>query len=268
MKNFYKKVFIAPDGKVRKSEIKSLSNFSNTTIYLLLFILTFYFQGCSMFCDSGSGNVIKEKRSIANFTEIDVGEEANLILRKDQNYSVEIEVDDNIMKSVKTEVKNNCLCISTDGCVQNLTKFNIYIAMPEITELQVDGSGEVKGESEFKTKTLKLETNGSGSIQLRVDVEELQVEISGSGSVHLNGKTNQLQTEINGSGSLYALQLESNEADLDIGGAGNCNVNVIKTLKADISGSGSVSYSGNPQNLDTDVKGSGSIKPVALKDSL
>ena len=75
------------------------------------------------------------------------------------------------------------------------------------------------------------------------------------------GKADSQDIDISGSGSYEALDLESKEAEIDLGGSGKASVNVLDDLDVTISGSGSVQYRGNPTVIQ-DIRGSGEVRKL------
>ena len=90
---------------------------------------------------------------------------------------------------------------------------------------------------------------------------EVTASIYGSGKVTLKGETRKVTLECTGSGDLNAVDLLSEEANVDIKGSGNASVHSSKSLQVDVKGSGDVRYKGNP-SIRSDIHGSGNIKKL------
>lgn len=234
----------------------------NTSFIITAFSIIVLLHGCSMFCEKGSGNVIRKEFDVTAFSELDIQDIGTVYISQGDNCSMTIETDDNIMEMVEAKVKGDELKISTGSCVENLTKFDIYITLRELKELEISGSVEVFGKTMIETGKLEILADGSGDIILDIDAEELETEISGSGKVRLKGKADSHELEIKESGSFDGLYLITNHADIDVNGSGDCMTHVNKTLKAEVKGSGDLKYSGNPQETDTKISGTGSISVI------
>jgi hypothetical protein len=55
--------------------------------------------------------------------------------------------------------------------------------------------------------------------------------------------------------------MEADHYSVKISGSGKCKINVGDSLEANISGSGSVYYKGDPDKIRSNVSGSGKVKP-------
>ncbi|MBT3209219.1 MAG: DUF2807 domain-containing protein [Bacteroidetes bacterium] len=223
-------------------------------------LVSLFLPGCFINCIVGSGDVVSEERNVEAFNSIDLSGTANVYISKNRKNKVEIKTDDNILPLVETFVKNGKLFISNKNCISKTTVFDIYISMAEIEELNVSGSGQIHSEDKFKSNEIKLIVSGSGEILIDIKANFVKSRISGSGEIELKGNTDRQDVRISGSGEYNSFDLFSNIAIVDVSGSGNCEVNVEKSLEAEVSGSGDIEYKGEPKEVNTKVSGSGSIK--------
>jgi hypothetical protein len=178
----------------------------------------------------------------------------------------------------------------------------VYITVKDITGLSVSGSGELITEGKITTDQLDLNVSGSGSLQTdvnvsgdmeadvsgsgRIDVkgsckridsdisgsgkvvaaltisEVASVGISGSGKFECSGTAKEIKTNISGSGKVHAANLEVEVCNVRISGSGDVEINVKSELDANISGSGTVSYKGNPSHVNGNSSGSGKVRKM------
>jgi hypothetical protein len=184
----------------------------------------------------------------------------------------------------------------------NDEKIVVYITVKDLEGLSVSGSGDLIGEGKFKTNNLDLNVSGSGSLMLEADAngalgadvsgsgqiefkgsckdleskvsgsgkvslslasaEKMEVGVSGSGKVIANGTAKEIRTNISGSGEILAADLQVDVCEVRISGSGDVEINVKNELDATISGSGSVSYKGNPSHVNTHASGSGKVRKM------
>lgn len=227
---------------------------------LILLSISILISSCSFvgICTKGNGSISKITKDYSNFNEISVNGSVNVIITRSDNFNVEVETDENLLDLVKVELEENDeLMISTENVCP--TQFNVYVSMPELTEVEVSGSGDVISESVFETEEFEIDIAGSGNVQLNINSTNAEIEIAGSGDVIISGRTGELDIDIAGSGSVNADGFESAKASIEIAGSGDASVNVSNLLDVQIAGSGDVIYQGNPK-ISTDVSGSGSVK--------
>nr|WKN39104.1 DUF2807 domain-containing protein [Tunicatimonas sp. TK19036] len=206
----------------------------------------------------GSGNVITEGRVISSFTQIEVDGSANVFLSQGNEQIVEIEADDNIIPVITTEVRGGELEIGSSRNYRTSNPVNIYITVPVISAIKIDGSGDVFGETSMGGDQLELEVSGSGNMDLELYYTQLWVESNGSGDFQLFGEVDDQEVRISGSGNYQARDLTSENCDIRISGSGDAAVSASEYLKAEIRGSGNILYYGDPQ-IESSVSGSGNV---------
>lgn len=247
----------------------------------------------------------RETRNVDSFTKISFGFPGKLYLKQGSPQKVELEGDRDVLEEVETEVSGGRLRIGKEGKWFNWSnddKITVYITVPNIEGVAVSGSGDIIGQSKFKTNDLQLNVSGSGSLSLDAEANgevdanvsgsgdmdlkghfrsfESDVSgsgkvvlaatidgladfgISGSGKVQASGSADMVKTNISGSGKVLAADLETNRCDIRISGSGDVEINVRNELDANISGSGSVSYRGNPKKVNSHASGSGKVRKM------
>ena len=181
-------------------------------------------------------------------------------------------------------------------------KATIYVTMKNIEGISVAGSGNLIGETKIKASDLDLGVSGSGDLTLDIEVqnmvdasasgsgdmmirgickqfdssvsgsgrisaklrvdEDAKMVISGSGKIEAEGTSKSVTARISGSGSVRAADLETDSCKVTISGSGSVQINVKTALDASISGSGSVSYRGNPSSVNSHSSGSGKVRKM------
>jgi len=207
-----------------------------------------------------------EIRELPAFTEINLRVAAKVHLVQGDQQKVEIEARSSALEQLVTEVSGRALVIRFPA--RNLInrsfdpgKINIFITVPEISALNISGSGDIYAEGNWNTRIIDLNVSGSGSIYIdELNAERVKAVVSGSGDIVIKdgAKSDEFSGTISGSGNIKAANYEANHVTVRILGSGNCNIHTNGTLNARIAGSGSVFYSGNP-NLDTSIAGSGKV---------
>jgi len=181
-------------------------------------------------------------------------------------------------------------------------KITVYVTVPDIEGVSVSGSGDLLGENKITTSRLNLSVSGSGTLTLDADVsgdvdanlsgsgklnlkgkcrdfdssvsgsgkmdialaiaERAEFGVSGSGKVTASGTAQEAKATISGSGKVLAADLVVDRCDIRISGSGGVEINVTKELDANISGSGSVGYKGNPAHVNSHSSGSGNVRKL------
>ena len=212
----------------------------------------------------GNGKTVTIKRSVGDYDAVTVAGWFDVKLINGNEGELTLKGEENLLEYIKTEVKDGKLVIKTKKGV-NLKPSNwnsgIYITVPveSIEMVVLSGSGDVIGETKIKTNDFKTKVSGSGDISLAVEANTVEARLSGSGDINLSGKANDLDVRVSGSGDIKAYDLVAEFVTAQITGSADIKITANQMLKAKVTGSGDISYKGNPKKIDTKTTGSGDI---------
>lgn len=212
----------------------------------------------------GNGKTVTIKRSVGDYDAVTVAGWFDVKLVNGNEGELTLKGEENLLDYIKTEVKDGKLVIKTKKGV-NLKPSNwnsgIYITVPveSIEMVALSGSGDVIGETKIKTNDFKTKVSGSGDISLAVEANTVEARLSGSGDINLSGKANDLDVRVSGSGDIKAYDLIAEFVTAQITGSADIKITANQMLKAKVTGSGDISYKGNPKKIDTKTTGSGDI---------
>ncbi len=91
--------------------------------------------------------------------------------------------------------------------------------------------------------------------------QALDAVLGGLGEILLTGHVETQKVNLSGAGGYKAEELQSQDAEVLLSGAGSATIWAEKTLKATVTGAGSIKYKGDP-TVDEKNTGIGSIKPL------
>ena len=181
-------------------------------------------------------------------------------------------------------------------------KITAYVTMKNIDGVYVSGSGDLIAETRLVGSDMELKVSGSGNLTAEVEAEDVDASVSGSGDLTLKGKMRSMDSGISGSGKIYfsgdvlqtvetnisgsgrfeasgsateirstisgsgrvaAADLVVDRCNVRISGSGTVQINVKTSIDASISGSGSLSYKGNPTSVNSHSSGSGRVRKIS-----
>lgn len=190
---------------------------------------------------AGSGNVVKEDRTVDPFSKIDFQGGGTLTIRQGEEQSVSVSVDDNLLKVIETTVADGQLTIKPNNDISDF-KLDIEVVVVKLDELKLSGVG-----------TMNLKS---------IDAEALMVKISGATKINGEGKAKSLSINSSGACSLDLEDLVAQTVTIESSGASKSTVHATEKLDAKVSGVGKVTCYGSPKTVDKSVKGVGKITVV------
>jgi len=212
-------------------------------------------------CVSGSGSNTTKNYSVNTFNALAISGDADVFITKDSIRTLRIEGQSNVLNVLNVSENGTTLSIGKDNCFKNMNRLKIYVSTPTLTRINTSGSFNVFSNNTFKESSFSVDISGTGNMDLNLDVQEFNINISGDGNVKATGNaTNQFYTT-SGTGYIQCFNLNGENADINVSGTADVEVNVSKTLDVEISGSGSVYYKGTP-SITTDISGSGILIKV------
>ena len=189
--------------------------------------------------EQGSGVAAKESRDVNGYTAIETDVAANVDVQVGGDYSLKIEGDDNLLKKIRTKVKDGTLTIDSKENLHPKKKFHIHIVLPKLESFSLNGAG-------------------NGDIR-DVSGSSLSLELNGAGNLTAGGNVDKLEVSVNGAGNAKLFDLKSKDARVSVNGAGNMDVYATGNLTADVNGVGNVRYKGHPSSVSKDVNGVGRV---------
>ena len=212
----------------------------------------------------GNGNNVTIERNTGDYDGVSVSGWFDVDLVAGNEGKITIQGEENLLEYIITEVKDGKLVIKTEKGINLKTsgwKSEIRITVPveSISSVAMSGSGDIVGKTTIKSDKFSTAMSGSGDITLDIDTNSLSASMSGSGDITLSGTTRDFDATISGSGDIEAYDLEADNVSATISGSADIQVTARKSIKARVSGSGDISYRGNPEKIDTKTSGSGDI---------
>ena len=190
----------------------------------------------------GSGVRTQENRELGQFDGVDIATSADFKITRGEKSSIRIAGDDNIVPLVSTEVRDRTLFVFVPHSYATNNKLQMLITTPGVRRVAINGSAD-------------------GFLDAVTD-DAVDITISGSGDLGGIGTVDQLNVTIAGSGDVLLHRLRTKQTRITINGSGDAEVHATESLNATVNGSGDVKYSGAPEQVDPQVNGSGSIRPV------
>lgn len=186
------------------------------------------------------GKLVEQVRQIDDFTALKSFIAADISYEQGPAPSLKISGGENVLKNLKTEVKDGKLTIELDGNFSMTHEIKIVMTSPSLKSVAFSGAGKLTA------------TNLKG--------DKFKAKLSGSGRVKLSGESESVNLSLSGSGNIDASNLRASELDVDLSGSGSIHGYAENSAEGDLSGSGSIRISGHPAERSIDKSGSGSVR--------
>jgi len=228
----------------------------------------------------GMGPIVETIIEVDDFKGIESEIAATIHLTQGDEIELMAKGHQNIIDRLRTRVNNDRLNIDLENGSYKDFELTLYITIPDLNFLKVDGAGSFKA-SAFEVEKMRCEIDGTGSIDFestlaltgdfRMDIDgsgdtyiqnlqanDVKVNVDGAGDITLRGVAKNLEVHIDGLGDVQAFVLECKTAEVYVNGLGKTEVMATEALEVDIDGIGNVYYKGEP-TINKSIDGLGKL---------
>lgn len=205
----------------------------------------------------------------------------DLKLRRGDTPSLTVTGDKRYVGKISTVQAGDTLHLDTDthGFKFSHATVKAELVLPMLREVVSEGVGttEVTG---FSGEEIQLTLDGAGSMKVSCDYRNIRASLGGVGSMHvwaadndtidldlqgagyvtLGGRSKILKATLGGLGGLNAQQFQADAVNIELSGLGNATVTAKQSATLNLSGLGSVTVYGQPQNRNVSVDGLGKVR--------
>jgi len=215
---------------------------------------------------SGSGKIETVTRPPGEFDSIAIAYPATIVVNQGNEYLVTVEADDNLLPQLVTTLRDGALFIENgEGNyfkrVSPTQAVKITITVKDLNEIVLARPGRVEVNG-LKTGKLDLGLKSAGEVIVQdLEADSLNVYIYG-GKVISAGTANQLSVSIGKVGEFDGTNLQTQTANVQIGGTASTTVRVSDSLSVSLRGSVAVNYYGSPKEIHEAISGAASINKL------
>lgn len=235
---------------------------------LLIVVFLLSLSSCGMNVLRGEGEIVTEMPSVSEFDAVDISisSDINITVAEGGGHGLELKGYANIIKHIKTEVKNNVLYIAydlDDTWTVNEEDTKVRISVPSLKSLSLSGAPDAHLQGNIKGEEFRLDVSGASDVVIdNINVNVFEVYMSGASELEVKGGiVKYAKYDINGAGDVEAYPLQTEETVASISGVAKSEVTASVKLDAKISGAGSVKYKGQPTVIKH-ISGAGSVSPA------
>ncbi|MGN0282677.1 MAG: head GIN domain-containing protein [Prevotella sp.] len=239
---------------------------------LFVFVAAVFTLVSCSFSATVDDTIVEEDRAVQTFTQIQIMGSPTVVYTQGNKCSVRVKAPKDMIKKISTVCKGNRLEIETKGGINfwgfkgdSYDKVTVYVTSPDITGVELNGSGDFKSDNPIDTDNIYLTVRGSGDISVkgRLICDNAQLQVTGSGDLeveNLEALTNNVV--LIGSGDLEVRQRNVKDTKVQLTGSGDIKVDCDRCdkLESQLTGSGDISIRGTVKRFNKMKAGSGSYK--------
>lgn len=207
-------------------------------IFYLLSAFALFVSSCSIDSIRASSDITSETRTVNTFNAVKVSNDIEVIIRKENNQTVNVTTSKNLQEHLTTKVKNGILYIALKKSVRKLKELRVDITMPELSKIS-------------------LSSDAFGNVSGFNNIDNFAVNISSDAYLLLSGSSNNLSINASSDASVEAFKFQTQNCNVNCSSDANVSIYCLNALNGSISSDASVYYKGAPSiNVQTNSDGS------------
>lgn len=201
-----------------------------------------------------------QQRTIPAFNKLEVSGATSVVFTQSDSASVKITGSENEIGNILSTVENDVLSIRSKGNFK--APYKVYVTGPSLKEITATGASKVSISDTLRTETLDISVTGASAVKGTIKTGSVQVSATGASAVELAGSTKASQSTISGASTLKSYDLFSENTRITTSGASSAKVYASQKISADATGSSTIKFKGNPEEVSAEASTSSSIARV------
>jgi hypothetical protein len=219
-----------------------------------------YFGGEKVY---GDGNVVSQQRNVGAFNSVEANGAVEVHVVQGPA-GVKVSADRNLQEYIEVFTEGDVLVVQykDNSNLEPTGNIEIRVSAPEYKSLNVSGASSITADSPINgTGALDIVADGASKVTLNVMVPKISMDLSGASRINVQGKATEVIAKGSGASDINAMDLVSENADVDVSGASHAELTVNTKMRVEASGASGVRYKGNAA-VAQQVSGAGSVEKV------
>lgn len=222
-------------------------------VFIVILIFLFYFKSNINSGIKGNGQILTEERQVPAFTKINIKNRIIVKYKQDSIHKLIIKTDSNLIKIVKTEVKDGTLNIYTSKGYSVKNNILVEISSNKINFIDLSQGSEFTGLNKITGNTFTLKASSGSKVNVDINFASVKSKISSGCIIDLSGNAKNLELKSSSGSILKANSLLVDNCFITSSSGSICKINVSKGLSVNASSGSIVKYSGNPDMKEIDI---------------
>lgn len=219
---------------------------------------------------------VEKRRSLTpldpgiEFSQLVFDVAGEVFIEQGDECTLRIEGDQEHLSKIVTNVTEETLSLTFQSSQETFKKLKwigeesqvqYFVTLKSLSALTLSGAGNIHADQLFG-ENLSIHHSGEGRLIFDgLNYQKIQISFEGLGEISLQGEVQSQDVDLSGLGFYNAQDLKSQEANVNVSGAGTAKVWVEKNLNATLTGAGSIHYKGMPA-VEKSITGLGNVKPL------
>lgn len=215
-----------------------------TMVLVSLLTITSYSQVRKI---KGNGIVQEKNRRVEKYNKVVIDGDVTVeLLNNPFKNTIKTAGDGNLHQLVSITVSNQVLTLKRKPGFEILSATQplvITLTTKDLNEITLMGDkGSITNLAAIETASLKLTNTGSGSMDLKVKVEQLELNTENNAAIKVTGNANTVKIKSNSTGDIDMKELSNFFTEVEANNSGNIFTNTVNGIDGALNGSGNLYY--------------------------
>lgn len=215
-----------------------------TMVLVSLLTITSYSQVRKI---KGNGIVQEKNRRVEKYNKVVIDGDVTVeLLNNPFKNTIKTAGDGNLHQLVSITVSNQVLTLKRKPGFEILSATQplvITLTTKDLNEITLMGDkGSITNLAAIETASLKLTNTGSGSMDLKVKVEQLELNTENNAAIKVTGNANTVKIKSISTGDIDMKELSNFFTEVEANNSGNIFTNTVNGIDGALNGSGNLYY--------------------------
>jgi len=215
-----------------------------------------WFMGPSV---KGDGNVTKEERHLAEFTQIKVSRGMNVYITQGSPAKVDVISDNNLHEIITTEVEDGVLTVSANENIRWAKEKKVMVTLEKLSGVETSSGSNAWSQGVIKSGEIELKASSGANLTIELEANDLKAKCSSGANIKLTGLAQNAELEASSGANLRGPDLKTENCIIRASSGGNASSGVNRKIEAHASSGGNVVYYGEPNITEISSSSGGNI---------
>ncbi|HYQ58318.1 MAG TPA: head GIN domain-containing protein [Draconibacterium sp.] len=170
-----------------------------------------------------------------------------------------VEADENLHKSIVTELHGEELRIKTIDNIRNATSLKVFVTLPHLEAVKSSSGSNVFSQQSLTVNDIDLAVSSGANLSFTLDANNINAKASSGSNIFLEGNAGSISAKASSGSNIKAGDLKTKSGQAKVSSGANIWMCTENELQATASSGGNVFYNGDPANTEISKSSGGNV---------
>lgn len=202
--------------------------------------------------------------TLPEFSGIDISTAFIVDYELSPEYSIEVEVNENLLEYTYGEVVDSILFISLYDNLEVIGNPTLHATVrgPNLNFIDISEASAFSSTTLLASEHSNIYASGASIINLNIQSDEIRLYVSGASQATFNGLIGTLNATVSGASTVGNFETRINTLNIDLSGASSATYTVNNEIYVTASGASYLGYAGSGEIISESLSGFSSVQKM------